>query len=123
MWTMPAVFFTIAQEPTKHYSTEQKQAVKHWAVWTGGLILGVMLVIGIVLVILDRHRRQVIKATEARRRRTRHSKDAWVEAGKRIDPDAAGARDDTVDIDPGDIGPHDVDGEHGRDPHGEGPHG
>ncbi len=123
MSPMPAVFFTLAQEPTKHYSPEQKQAVKHWAVWTGGLILGVMLVIGIVLVILDRHRRQVIKATEAKRRKTRQGKSAWVEAGKRIDPDAAGARDDTVDIDPGDIGPHDVDGENGRDPHGEGPHG
>ena len=123
MSPMPAAFFTLAQEPTKHYSPEQKQAVKHWAVWTGGLILGVMLVIGIVLVILDRHRRQVIKATAAKRRKTRHSKDAWVEAGKRINPDAAGARDDTVDIDPGDIGPHDVDGENGRDPHGEGPHG
>jgi hypothetical protein len=122
---MPAHHGTLilAQEPAKHYSPEQRAAVKHWAVWTGGMVLGAMLVIGIVLVVLDRQRRAIVRATERKRKKARAMADAWAESGKRMDPDAIGSRDDTVDIDPEDFGPHDVDGEGERDPHGEGPHG
>lgn len=112
----------------KHYSTEQRQAVKHWAVWTGGMVLGVMLAIGIALVVLDRHRRHVLRAAK-RKRKTRVLTDAWAESGKRLDPDLVGSRDDTVDIDPDELGPQDIggggggNGGGGHDPHGEGPHG
>ncbi len=115
--------YILAQEPTKHYSPEQRAAVKHWAVWTGGMILGAMLVIGIVLVLLHRQRKAILRGGGKRRRRSRTTPDAWVESAKRLDVDAIRSRDDTVDIDPGEIGPQDVDGEDGRDPHGEGPHG
>lgn len=119
---MPAAFYTIAQEPTTPLTPKQKAAVKG-TIWVGGTILGVMFVIGIVLVILDRQRKHLLRSTEAKRKKTRLGKDAWAEAGRRVDPNAAGAKDDTVDIDPGDIGPHDVDGKDERDPHGQGPHG
>ena len=124
------IIFTLGQQPapsesaaapgTKHYTPEQRIAVKHWAVWTSGMVLGVMLVIGIVLVILDRQRRIVLRAAE-RKKKTRVT-DAWAESGKRLDPDTVGSRDETVDIDPDELGPHDIGGE-GHDPHGEGPHG
>ncbi len=107
---------------TKHYTSEQRIAVKHWAVWTSGMVLGVMLVIGIVLVILDRQRRIVLRTAE-RKKKTRIVTDAWAESGKRLDPDTVGSRDETVDIDPDELGPHDIGGGGDRDPHGEGPHG
>jgi hypothetical protein len=115
--------FILAQEPSQHFAAKRWAAVEHLAVWTAGLILGAILVTGIVLVILHRQRQAILRATAKKQRKSRTNPDPWTESGKRLDPDAIGSRDDTVDIDPGEIGPQDVDGNDERDPHGEGPHG
>ena len=86
------------------------------------MVLGVILIIGIALVVLDRHRRQLMRAKD-HKKKSRPVTDAWTESGKRLDPDTVGSRDDTVDIDPDELGPRDIGGDGGHDPHGEGPHG
>jgi hypothetical protein len=113
---------TLAQESEKHYTLEQRKAVKEWAALTGLLILFALLVVGAVLVVLSRQRRALLRPIgEGKRKKVKAAPDAWSESAKRIDPGSIGSEDDTVDIDPDELGPGDVG--HGPDPHGEGPHG
>jgi hypothetical protein len=121
---MPGPTFTLAQESApKHYSVEQREAVKHWAAWTAFLILGVMVIGAALVILIRRHRRLALRPVgERKRKKPKTRTDAWAESAKRLDPAEIGSPDDTVDIDPDELGPGDVDeGEGGgedADPHG-----
>lgn len=123
----PAFILAQSDQPSKVYSPAQKGAVKEWAFLTGGMILLGMLVVASIMIILGRHKRAALQpvAATARKRKSKSRPDPWVESAKRLDPNAAGSLDDTVDIDPDELGPHDVDeggpDSGGTDPHGEPP--
>lgn len=126
---MEPAAFTLAQsdQPAKVYSPTQKVAVYEWVFLTAGMILLGMLVVASIMIILGRHKRAALRpvAATARKRKSKTQPDPWAESAKRLDPDAAGSLDDTVDIDPDELGPHDVDeggpDSDGTDPHGEPP--
>lgn len=88
----------------------QREAVKTWALLTGGLVLGVLVLSLAILIIIQRQRRAVMKPIVAKRKKPRTRMDPWAESGKRLPTPDDGSRDDTVDIHPDELGPDDIDG-------------
>jgi hypothetical protein len=116
----------IATQPGPHHppTAVERHALRSAASLTLIACTIILLIGAAALILISRHRRRVMADPTLRRRKKRKPlPDPWSESGKRLDPNAAGARDDTVDIDPEELGPGDVrgDGPDRFDPHGDRP--